>query len=285
MKESFKQNIKNVGVGIAATVASVGIPKDAVAQHGLLGRIKDKIKDKIEMVEHKQQPAEVQQEVKKDSIIYNWGGDKNGFKYPFNKEYKSDENYYRTVAYANMKGSGMTSGELLQFYEQEAEMQAQFNVLKKEMNIEGDIKIYQENNGEPQIRVGDKKIHLGYIKIIDKATFKNTETGVYTIVIAIEILKNGIKIEKAEPSTEIQKNSNEKSVENPSKDWQEYKVEKPTPPPIGNKPKDQPVYNPNGSEKSDYHATFEDFQKSQKSDLDAFEKAKEEEFNKFKEVK
>lgn len=425
MKESIGQNMKNIGVGIAATVASVGIPKDAVAQQGLLGRIKDKIKDKIELVGHRKESTGMQQvktskemldeamkkeykpilcswegdkigfkypfdkeyksdenyyrtvaystsfnysiartnaqmiaenkiftdemgltgyfeaergplnlidiktfqddkgifttavaievakkdikvkvskpEVgkkekskenlvdiseskKKDSIFYNGPDDKIGFKYPFNKEYKSDENYYRVVVHAEMSGEGSTSEELFQDAKESAEMDAVFKILGQEMKLNGRrTRFYQENYSEPVVVVDDKRIHLGYIKIIDEALFENKKTGVCTAVIAVEIKKDGIKIEKAEPVIETQKSSKE----NLPKDSKEYKVEKPIPPPLGNKPEKQPEYvKPTQEDTANFieerQKQFDVYKKSQQSSFDALKEAQQVEFDKLK---
>ena len=282
MKESFRQNIKNVGVGIAATVASVGIPKDAVAQHGLFGRIKDKVKEKVEFVENK--IHETKQEIKSEAssrpnevhkLNIPWEGDKIGFDYPFEKEYKSDENFYRDVRYR----TGYSMNEA------------------KELAIDDFVfKIMEEKTNH---EVGTFSYDIKSLpRLLEPSKYKYDEnTRIYTVVVAVEIPKDEIVItskvlkdktlnsnSEKSLSSKIEETPIAKSVKNSSKDLQEYKVEKPTPPPIGNKPEKQPIYTP-AVEKSDYHATFEDFQKAQKSDLDAFEKAKEQEFNKFKEEK
>lgn len=218
---SAKSNLKNFGVGAVATIASLGISEGAVAQQGLLGRIKDK----IEMVNHKHQGDKqtVEPEMKKDSIFYNNSNDHTGFKYPFDKEYKSDENFYRAVAYAKMSGDGLSPEELFFDAKESAEMEAVFKILNQEMKLNGRTRFYQKNYSEPVISVDDKRIHLGYIKIIDKAEFEDTKNEVFTTVIAIEISKSEIKIEKAEPVVETPKKQNEKSIENNSKDQQESK--------------------------------------------------------------
>jgi hypothetical protein len=158
---SAKSNLKSFGVGAVATIASLGISEDAVAQQeGLLGRIKDKIKDKIEMVgqgqRHQENKQSVEPKMKKDSIFYNNSNDHTGFKYPFDKEYKSDENFYRTIAYAH-------SFTLDGAYED-----AFFIALTK---------LKEENNLS----------EVSFLSIIEEKYFKNKETGIITSVMAIKM--------------------------------------------------------------------------------------------------
>ena len=153
--ESIKNTIGKVGFGVVATaVASLAMPNDVVAQKGLVGRFMDKIHPKTEQVSGDK--AENNQAEKNDSIIYNSESDKEGFKYPFSKVYESDKDFYRTVAYAHS------------FTLDGANEDAYFEALTKLKN---------ENNLSK----------ISSVSIIEETSFKNKETGIITVVIAIKM--------------------------------------------------------------------------------------------------
>ena len=91
----MKENLKNLGIGVMATVGVVGMQdKDA---NGNTLKHTDKIENKTEQVVEK-----------KDSTIHNIEGDQ-GFKYPFDSIYKTDAKFYRTVAYGQSMDQNIAS--------------------------------------------------------------------------------------------------------------------------------------------------------------------------------
>lgn len=243
MNELFGKNLRKIITG-AAIIGAGLVPKESIAKDGLVDGIKDKKGDKIEAISGGVN--------KKDSIFYNWEGDKIGMKYPFEKVYKSDENFYRTVGYgisfdfnmANLKAKSMAQGK----------------IFREEMKIKGG---YEARRGS--------------LKVIDSKAFKDNK-GVFTVVVAIEVAKKDVVLIETSPADSIMNKVDglENKIEEASiteSNLEEGGEE------INNTPE-----NPS-KKKLDYQVTFEDFKKAQEAEFDAHKKAQEAEFDQFKEKK
>ena len=278
--ESIKNTLGKVGVGVVATVASLSIPNEAVAQHGLLGKIKDKINNTIELVNQKAVRGVAQEikgdEVKKDptakeykALNIPWEGDKIGFKYPFDKEYKSDENFYRMTACSKGYDFNMT--------QEEAQMEAENKIFTQEMGLTGYFEVKR-----------------GYLNLVDSRYFKDNN-GVYTVAVAIEVAKKDIQVIVSKPEMGIREEKKEnllKTTENKKKEMKstnqkEQIPEAPKFSPVSGKPEKQPEYvKPTTENTADFmeehQKQFDAYKNSKQSSFEAFKKATEEDFDKFR---
>jgi len=144
--DAFKNNFKKVVIGAGIVTASV-IPDKASA--GIFDKNKDKIDlNKVEQTSNKENNNQEKSNFK-ELII-------GGVKYPFDKEYISDKDFYRVVSYGESIDQ-MTSIKIAMF-------NAKTEILKQK----------EENES-----------NINKLKIISQKTF--LKDGKYITIIAVEV--------------------------------------------------------------------------------------------------
>lgn len=144
--DAFKKNLKKVVIGAGIVAASV-VPDKVSA--GIFDKNKDKINlDKTEQTSNKEKSNQEKSDFKESTI--------GGIKYPFDKEYISDKDFYRVVTHGKSMDQ-MTSIKIAMF-------NAKAEILKQ---------------------TGENESNINRLKVISQKTF--FKDGQYITIIAVEV--------------------------------------------------------------------------------------------------